>query len=167
MIKIIFLDIDGVIATPKTIVDGTWGLTPSKQKLLGKILSVTDAKIVLTSSWRYNTLEITKDYMLSKGFLFNNQMIGVTIRGYQHIEKGYPMSIPRGVEIKQWIDNNICRNQGTGPYNRMMVGVDYNYVILDDDTDMLLEHAPRFLQCDGMIGLTNELANKAILILNT
>ena len=57
MQNIIFLDIDGVIATPETIINGNWDLTPSKQELLKTIIDKTDAKIVLTSSWRYNIYE--------------------------------------------------------------------------------------------------------------
>ena len=61
MEKIIFLDIDGVLATPEYLKDGQWALNPDKQKLLGEILAETDAKIVLSSSWRYATLEKTKE----------------------------------------------------------------------------------------------------------
>ena len=60
MKKIIFLDIDGVLATPEYLKDGLWALNPDKQEMLGKILSETNADIVLSSSWRQNTLEETK-----------------------------------------------------------------------------------------------------------
>lgn len=63
--KIIFLDIDGVLATPEYLKDGLWGLHPEKQKLLGEILSQTDAQIVLSSSWRLPNLYDTKK---AKGF---------------------------------------------------------------------------------------------------
>jgi aryl-phospho-beta-D-glucosidase BglC (GH1 family) len=47
-----------------------WGLTPEKQDLLGMIIEKTDAKIVLSSSWRKHTLESTIEHMKEKGFRF-------------------------------------------------------------------------------------------------
>jgi hypothetical protein len=166
MKNLIFLDIDGVIATPECLEDGMWGLVESKQELLGKIIESTDAKIVLSSSWRLHTVEDTVAYMNKKGFRFSDRIIGVTIRGYHYIQKGFPMSICRGVEIKQWIDNNIHRENGQGAFVRKKIQVDYNYVILDDDTDMLLEQQRHFVQCDPKTGLTNYEVEKAISILN-
>ena len=43
--RFIFLDIDGVIATPNTLEDGMWGLTPEKQDLLGMIIEKTGDKL--------------------------------------------------------------------------------------------------------------------------
>lgn len=165
MQKIIFLDIDGVLATPDYLKDGCWALNPEKQKLLGEILSWTEAKIVLSSSWRKHTLEDTKAYMKKEGFLFTDEIIGVTIRAYHYIEKGIHLSIPRGVEIKQWIDTNIHSNNGKD-WSRKKLRVDYNYLILDDDNDMLLEHKNNFIRTDGMIGLTSEDVVKSVAILN-
>ena len=168
MDKIIFLDIDGVISTLRSITDdGGWGLTVDCQDRLGVIIAATKAQIVLTSSWRLSTVSDTRGYMASCGFRFCDDIIGVTIRGYHYIQKGFPMSIPRGVEIKQWIDNNIHRNNGTGEFKRKKLGVDYNYVILDDDSDMLYEHRNRFIHCDSLIGLTDDEVIKAIEILNS
>lgn len=167
MEKIIFLDIDGVLATPEYLKDGQWALNPEKQKLLGKILDQTGAKIVLSSSWRYSTLEKTKEHMESEGFLFNDKLIGVTIRAYNYLEKGSKihLSIPRGVEIKQWIDTHIHSKNGKN-WERKKLGKDFTYVILDDDSDMLLEHKDNFIQCDSIEGLTLEQANKAIDVLS-
>jgi len=167
MKKIIFLDIDGVLATPDFLKDGQWALNPEKQELLGKVLLETDAEIVLSSSWRYSTLEETKKHMESEGFLFNNKLIGVTIRAYQWLEKGtgIHLSIPRGVEIKQWLDTHIHSNNGKD-WERKKLGKDFNYIILDDDSDMLLEHKDNFIRTDGNIGLTIENVKEAIKILN-
>jgi hypothetical protein len=166
MQKIIFLDIDGVIATPEFVKDGMWALNPNKQKLLGEILEKTNAQIVLSSSWRKHTLKDTITFMENEGFLFCNKLIGVTIRAYHYIERGIHLSIPRGVEIKQWLDTNTHSNNGKN-YKRKILGVDYQYVILDDDSDMLLEHKDNFIKTDSLIGLTQEDVEKAIEILNT
>ena len=168
MKKIIFLDIDGVLATPEYLKHGQWALNPEKQKMLGRILSETDAEIVLSSSWRHNSLEDTKEFMDKEGFLFVDKLVGVTIRAYQYLERGtgVHLSIPRGVEIKQWIDTNIHSNNGKD-WQRKKLNVEYTYVILDDDSDMLLEHKNNFIRTESSIGLTDEDVEKAIAILNS
>lgn len=167
MEKIIFLDIDGVLATPEYLKDGQWALNPEKQKLLGEILAKTDAKIVLSSSWRYSTLEKTKEHMESEGFLFNDKLIGITIRAYQYLkrETRIHLSIPRGVEIKQWIDTHIHSDNGRN-WERKKLGKDFTYVILDDDYDMLLEHKDNFIRTNSEIGLTDDDVMGAVAILN-
>lgn len=167
MRKIIFLDIDGVIATYDTVVDCTWGLSPDKQTMLGIILNSTGAEIVLSSSWRLNTVEETREYMTGQGFLFSDKIVGVTIRAYKYISSDYKidLSIPRGVEIQQWIDTHIHSDNGKN-WERKKLGVDYNYVILDDDTDMLLNQAKYFINTDAMKGMSSRDMRKAIKILN-
>lgn len=167
MIKIIFLDIDGVIATPESLHDGLWGLVDANQELLGVILEKTNASIVLSSSWRLGNVEDTKDYMTKKGFLFSDKIIGVTIRASQYIDrsKKIHLSIPRGVEIQQWIDTNIHSNNGKD-FKRKNIGVDYQYVILDDDNDMLFTQRNNFVRTKSLIGLTGFDVHNAINILN-
>ncbi len=178
----VFLDIDGVLATPDYLKDGVWALNPEKQKLLGMILEVTGAKIVLTTSWRKSTLEDSIEYMKDEGFMFCDKIVGVTIRGYHFLQKGTNLNIPRGVEIKQWLDTHavypwqaypelseefkIYNDEGRFIKMRSnRIGVDFNYVIIDDDIDMLLEQSKRFICCDSIIGLTVEQAQQAIEIL--
>ena len=181
--RFIFLDIDGVIATPKTVEHGMWGLTPEKQDLLGMIIEKTGAKIVLSSSWRKHTLESTIEHMKEHGFRFCDEIIGITIRAYHYIEKGIHLSIPRGVEIKQWLDTHAIYPwyaypeykekyeilNEDGSFKKMRsnkLGTDFTYVILDDDSDMLYEQSKYFICCDSMEGLTLEQANKAIELLS-
>jgi len=181
--RFIFLDIDGVIAVPNKLEDGCeWGLNPEKQDLLGMILEKTNAKIVLSSSWRKHTLEDTVKYMEKEGFRFCDKIIGITIRAYHYVEKGIHLSIPRGVEIKQWLDTNVicpwCAYpeqkekyqifDKDGSFKKMRsnrLETDFTYVILDDDSDMLYDQSKYFIHCDSMEGLTLEQANKAIEIL--
>lgn len=165
MKKILFLDIDGVLSIPDFNIG--WELNISKQKLLGKIIEKTNCDIVLSSSWRKNTLEETKNYMTLKGFLFSDKIIGITIRAYHYIDtkEKIHLSIPRGVEIKQWLDTNIHSNNGKD-FNRLKLGVDFTYCILDDDSDMLLEHRNNFIKTNGSNGLTQKDVDKTIVILN-
>lgn len=181
--RFIFLDIDGVIATPKTVEHGMWALTPEKQDLLGMIIEKTGAKIVLSSSWRKHTIEDTIEHMKEHGFRFCDEIIGITIRAYHYLQKGVHLSIPRGVEIKQWLDTHAvypwyAYPEDKGKYEilnedgsfKMMrsnkLGTDFTYVILDDDSDMLFEQSKYFIRCDSMEGLTLEQANKAIEVLS-
>ena len=168
MDKYIFLDIDGVLATPKSIegVGGEWKIEDEKQELLKHIIDSTGAKIVLSSSWRKWDLETTIEFMKEKGFWFSDLIIGVTIRAYQYLDrtKKIHLSIPRGVEIKQWIDANIHSDNGKN-YNRKRLGVDYKYLILDDENDMLLEHKDYFVKTHPTKGLTSEDVKKGNRIL--
>ncbi len=168
MDKYLFLDIDGVIAVESELDEsGMWALSLKKQMLLGEIIDKTGCIIVLSSSWRFNTLEKTQSHMTENGFLFTDKLIGITIRAYQWLEKGTKihLSIPRGVEIKQWMDTHIHSDNGKN-WNKKKLGVDYTYVILDDDSDMLLEHKDNFIQTDSTYGLSENDVKKAISILN-
>jgi hypothetical protein len=169
MEKYIFLDIDGVLATPKSIegVGGEWKIEDEKQELLKRIIDSTGAKIVLSSSWRKWDLETTIEFMKQEGFWFYDLIIGVTIRAYQYIDrtKKIHLSIPRGVEIYQWIDTNIHSDNGKN-WERKKLGLDYQYVILDDDCDMLYVQRNNFVNTNSTLGLTKDESNKAIEILN-
>lgn len=167
MEKIMFLDIDGVIATNESVVGGQWALVNARQVQLRKIIDATGCKIVLSSSWRKWDLETTRQFMKEEGFWFWDLIIGITIRAYQYLDrtKKIHLSIPRGVEIKQWIDANIDSQNGKN-YNRKKLGKDYQYVIIDDETDMLYEHRNNFVNTKTHKGLTTKDAEKAILILN-
>lgn len=105
--------------------------------------------------------------MKQEGFRFCDKIIGVTIRAYHYLDpnKKIHLSIPRGVEIKQWIDTNVHSDNGKN-WERKKIGVDYTYVILDDDSDMLLEQKDYFIRTCGDIGLTPSDVKTAIQILN-
>ena len=164
-IKVIFLDFDGVITTLKS----GWSIDPEKIKLLNKIIEATDAKIVVSSSWRRGTLEGTIEELSggvdcngnSKAFPFCDKIIGITARigGFRYNDEinedgRKPMvDIPRGVEIQDWLDNT-----------------DYDvesYVILDDDSDMLYWQKDNFVKTNTYLGLDDIGVDKAIDILGT
>jgi len=170
MEKYIFLDIDGVLATPKSVegVGGIWKIEDEKQEFLKHIIDSTGAKIVLSSSWRKLDLESTKEYMKENGFWFADLIVGVTIRAYNYLDrtKKIHLSIPRGVEIQQWIDANIHSDNGKN-WERKELGKDYQYVILDDSSDMLYTQRNNFVHTSSINGLTKEDCENAIRILNT
>lgn len=166
--NIIFLDVDGVVSTAKS----KYALDKEKVDLLGKIIDATDAKIVISSSWRMHTLEKTIEYLstidehrVPFAFPYCDRIIGITIRAYHYVTQGIHLSIPRGVEIKQWIDTNIHSDNGKN-WSRKSLGSDFNYVILDDDCDMLLEQKDNFVNTDSYLGLQDKDVELAIEILN-
>lgn len=168
MQKIIFLDFDGVITTMAS----RYKLDRYKCDLLQQIIDRTGAKIVVSSSWRSGSEEETiSDLKEVSTFLkpfvpsWVDEIVGVTIRVYAYIKKGVHLGIPRGVEIKQWIDTHLHRDE-EGHYQRKKVGEDFQYIILDDDSDMLLEHADHFIHTDTYLGLSQDDAIRAVCILN-
>ena len=132
--KIIFLDIDGVLNTYSTICEGVnW--EPSLVKILKRIITETGVKIVLSSTWR----KIDRYCNIIK----NDMKI-------DYIDKTPELWQKRGIEIQEWLDKNPNVEK---------------FIILDDDSDMV--HLMSYLlQTDGEFGLTNEIADKAIKILN-
>jgi len=133
--KIIFLDIDGVLnnySTPGECL--CW--ESSLVKILKRVIRETGAEIVLSSTWRKIERHcdiITDDMQIN--------YIGRTPSLYKK----------RGIEIQAWLDDNP--------------GVE-KFIILDDDSDMV-HLIPHLLQTDGEFGLTNEIADEAIEILNS
>ena len=161
--KVIFLDFDGVITT----LESGWNLCPKKMQLLGEIIEKTDARIVISSSWRRNTLEDTIKFISGEAlhskknpFPYCDKVIGITDRMYafswndkinENTGKRPTFLIPRGVEIQHYLNLNKNISQ---------------YVILDDCCDMLYIHKDNFVETDPYNGLSEEDVEKAIEILN-
>lgn len=173
--KIIFLDVDGVLCIPPYV-----GFNKSCMDNLMFILEQTDAKVVISSSWRMGDLEKTRVLFPER---LQPYIIGETIRGYRETVKGSSLPICRGNEIKHWLDRHvvypwhacpeldelyIIRNED-GTFQKMNsndLNKDYSYVILDDDNDMLYQQKDNFVLVKHKIGLTMKDAEKAVLILN-
>jgi hypothetical protein len=165
MDRYVFLDIDGVVATFRMANKIRWDLNPICQNYLGKIIEETGAKLVITSSWRMKNVEKTKELLEQKGFRYCSSIVGVTIRAKNFLKPDSRLTIPmpQGIEVKHYI-NELVRFQST-PFREFELGVDYNYVILDDNDDMLLEQANHFVCIDCITGLTEQTAQMAIEIL--
>lgn len=148
--KIIFLDLDGVL-------DGGWSkynLDPNKIQKLEEIIKATDAKIVVSSSWSVGCKD-GKDFVerifgpwarltgkANKNSIFIESIIDVT----DH------MGRERGDEIQRWLDTHE--------------GEVENYLILDDDSDMLDEQLFNFVQTDGFYGMSDRTVDLSIKVLN-
>ena len=149
MKKILFLDIDGVLAGlewfEKCYKEGKTGVDFLDPKLVQK-LNKLDCEVVISSSWGCDNGQTWKKLRL-KGF--NLKVIGYI----EHYEIGHDW-IVRGNSIKKWLNDN-CKN------------IDYQYAILDDDGDMLLEQKDHFVQTNPEIGVTDEHIERIQNILNS
>jgi hypothetical protein len=171
-VKIIFLDIDGVLNSElwyrKRYLDRKNGFTKSTKRenyreheltefdddcvaLLSSIVVETEAKIVISSTWRgSHSIEELQSLLDEKGFC--GEIIGVTPKYSYTDEDGHYQSVPRGQEILGWIKKNK--------------EIIEDYVILDDDSDMLYNQRSHFFYVDRYCGITSNLAYKIIRRLN-
>lgn len=149
--KIIFLDFDGVITIPPK-----WRFNNAKIKYIKKIVDETNAKIVVSSSWRMKTIDETIErikkwnYKHTKSKLFDwfiNNLYDVTPWDSDSKYSG----TGRGGKIQTWLDDHS--------------DVD-NYVIIDDDSDMLDSQLYHFVETNYEDGITEVEAHRAIKILN-
>jgi hypothetical protein len=170
--KIIFLDIDGVLnhelwykyeqeQRKGVPIDNksdydisqfcTWSVG-----LLNGLTNDTGAKIVLSSSWRKGkSLDDIKTLFEKVGI--TGEVIGLTPCLYFTGLEGYGYSVPRGCEIKAWLETN------KDILDDKMSKV--KYVILDDDSDMLYWQRDKFLWVDPYAGITRNTVYKAKMIL--
>lgn len=191
--KVIFLDIDGVLNLRNRTRD-RFGSFFNKRFVdnLKRIIDFTDAKIVISSSWRMDGLaqmqamwnkrelpgeviDVTCSITLQRGMIRPNKQISP-----QALSEYPGYSIPRGCEIAYWLSQhgkfqriNWCKDEQIKCVEKAIVK---NYVILDDDSDMLLEQREHFVKTSNQwdspelhqdYGLTEEAAAKAITILMT
>ena len=145
--KIIFLDIDGVIKTKHSLRSAFIKyrklvpdiLDERAVNNLNRLVKETDAKIVITSTWRYgNTAEDLQQVLAKHGV--TGEVIGMTPELGQMENHSFD-KITRGHEIQEWL-------------NLYKVPVDY--VILDDDTNILPQQINRFVKCDNENGFADE-----------
>lgn len=160
--KVIFLDIDGVLNVYCQSRD-KWGCLFHQHLVenLRWIIEKTGAKIVISSTWRYDGLEVMKQMWLDRGL--PGDVIDITPSTQDVVENSdiefYDL-VDRGHEIKLWLDNN---------------SVD-NWCIIDDDNDFLPNQMDNFVRtsnnedhpdCVDMgYGLTKICAERVVEILN-
>lgn len=123
---------------------------PLACRRLAWIIAATNAKIVISSTWRMNGL--SEMQAMWKHRELAGEVIDVTPI---HINRGRDLSfserLERGHEIKEWLSEHPEVE---------------SYVIFDDHNDMLPEQMANFIQTDEVYGITLKDAEKAIQILN-
>lgn len=168
--KLIFLDIDGVLNNELFYSTSEYqskkGKATTKEEfklqqfdprcvsLLNHITDKTKAKIVISSSWRSDP--DIKDILKKVGI--TGEIIGVTPHLAFKSSVEYKYSVPRGCEIKAWLELN--KEKLGNKMSRI------KYVILDDDSDMLYWQKTNYFLVDGYSGLTSNLAYRVINFLN-
>ena len=152
MMKVLFLDIDGVLnhdyfyshLSEIKLAHNNYPYTefdPKCVEELNRILDSTNAKLVVSSSWRVESN--LQDIFTQVGI--KHKIYGITPIYWDDKER------TRGEEIEEYLNNN---------------NVD-TYCILDDVKDFTDEQMNNFVLCKSYdMGLTKKLADKAIEILN-
>ena len=146
--SVIFLDFDGVLnteqhqarlATEGKPTKDAWGplFDPRAVENLRRIIDVTDARIVVTSSWRFahrlGSLRMMWTARELPGEILDTLVCGATY-------------ISRGEEIECWLERNDCPD----------------YVIIDDLDDFLPSQRLRYVEINPIVGITEADAQKAI-----
>lgn len=162
MRRIIFLDIDGVLASygflaSRTIEDyeklpGRGFVEPAKVQLLNQLKG---AEVVISSSWGYDHGK-TEQTLVANGLEL--PIIGYTRRLTNQFEWAC-----RGNEIEDWLITNISGSVRTkfGHDEK-----DFSYVIFDDDSDFLLGQHSHLIITNGSEALTQAHVDKAKSILS-
>ncbi len=167
--KVIFLDIDGVLNSEEYF--KRWHEENLGQKghdhyvdeiavdRLMDLIQKTGCYIILSSSWRRHNLPDTILYLSEHRSLDRIQpyLIGITPRLWQY--RG------RGDEIKRLM------NEWSDWVKRGLISEKFkddkinNYVILDDDSDMLDEQKEHFIHTKWAVGLQDSDVEKCLNIL--
>jgi hypothetical protein len=158
--KIIFLDIDGVLNSEKAYRSGECNYTKWNwengtedhhqsfcswsKELLNKLIEETDAKIVISSTWRSSGIEFMRKVWELEGM--HGEIIGIT-PNFRGDINGY--NIPRGCEIEHYLEhdlkfNHINWDKDTQQQYMDRSGIE-NYIIIDDDSDMLYGQRNHFV----------------------
>lgn len=141
-LKVVFLDIDGVLITRKTCKMG-YGIVERKcVDALNQLIEQTKAVIVLSSCWRVGrTIDECKELLSNwgvKGELLGRTYCSETLR-------------TRGEEIKHFIK----------AFNHLIE----SFAIIDDDSDMD-EYLPYLVKTNMVTGFTEKHIPKVINLLN-
>lgn len=159
--KIIFLDIDGVLnnadyyrgknlATHQNEISH---FDSNNIHALNRIIDNTKAEIVLSSAWRLlKSIEEINELFNLVGI--KGKVIDVTES--LHYKNTYELA-PRGLEIFKWIRD----------YHKTLKGGLENYIIIDDEDDILDIQEKHFLQIDDRVGLSEKDADLVIEFLNS
>ena len=170
--KFLFLDIDGVLNTwrynRQLLSDGVIGFDdngflfdPKAVKNLRYIIESTSAKIVISSTWRFDGLQAMSKLWNDRNL--PGKLVGITphltIAQIENLDTNevyqkHP-SGSRGMEIDEWLRLNTDN-----------ILEPYTYAIIDDEDDFLLCQAEHIAFTNPEMGITRETADRVIEILN-
>jgi hypothetical protein len=156
--KIIFLDIDGVLNCEEAYRSGACEYTEWiwedgrkdhyqrfcswSKDLLNNLIDETGAKIVISSTWRHSGIEFMRKVWEMEEM--SGEIIGITPS-----MRTEGIHIPRGMEIEYYLKEDLkfshisWDKESQRDYMKKS-GVD-NYIIIDDDSDMLYKQRNHFV----------------------
>lgn len=190
--KVIFLDFDGVINSQKfyhkrhrMLMSGElthkqmavdypfWDFCPELVNNLNKIVKLTGAKVVVSSTWRKGRRLGDLQAILNM-IGFKGEVIDKTPELSFRIptDDTYTNStVPRGCEIDRWLQDNGNFQRINWSKDKQLEYLEKskvkNYIILDDDSDMLYKQREHFIKTNTYSGLGDFETALAIKILNT
>lgn len=167
--KIIFLDFDGVLNTEYhqrllqykgKVWQDKHGVCfdPKAVKQLQTIVEMTHADIVIASSWKYLGLEAMQEMWQDRQLTgrvidITPSVVSDSLLLSADLEQTSPAALHcKGAEIASWLNDNGMKNA--------------SYVIIDDEYVIMESQLPHFILTNPYDGLTEELAMRAINILN-
>lgn len=164
--NVIFLDFDGVLNTENYICcriyageklsDGFGHLfDPLAMCFLESLLKKTDAKIVVSSSWRLSGIKWMRELWKTRGYY--GEIADVT---FSKTTTWYA----KQKKILEKKSERITRGDEIYAYLKTHPGIK-NYVILDDDTDMLPEQEDHWVITNQMYGFDCRSYERALEIL--
>lgn len=146
--RIVFLDIDGVLNDPGCYDPRATSnrILPACVARLNRVLEATDARIVLSSAWRYMLIGramslIGFEYLLRTHGVMSGRLVGRTCADEDVKERGW--------QIHEW--RKVHDHRG-------------RYVVIDD-MDAHISKLHPFVHVDGAVGLTDADADAAIRLL--
>lgn len=148
---LIFLDCDGVLNNHTQQPNGFCGVTRRCANQFNRVLKATDAKLVISSAWRYMvhagsmTLRGFEHLLCTHGIDAHDRVIGITPRDEDR--EGWT----RGEQIRHWLNEH---------------GDGRRYVVIDDLANVGIKEAGHpFVQTMGSLGLNRCDADLAIRLL--
>lgn len=149
MQKVLFLDIDGVVLSGEELwkpENNNRYLPPAKIALVKEVCDRTGAIIVVSSTWRFS--DDTHPRLLALGLPVHTDWC----TPYGGKVGSIYLGDRRGGEIAAWLHAHpevSC------------------YAIVDDDSDMLAEQLPRFVQTPFVTGIDRPHVERLVAILNS
>lgn len=151
---IIFLDIDGVLNNMPLLHNKVPmvknqnhednQLCQTLIKRLNQLIEDINAKVVLSSAWRIIYDKETMNEILKRN--------GATFEIMDYTDS---LPYERGTEISKWLRDNIDKHYDF-----------YKYIIIDDESDMLLNQRDHFFQTDPQVGLSQTTCYKITRFVN-
>ena len=171
MKKVIFLDVDGVLNSSRTLYEDI-SLEDDLISNLKELVDKTGAKIILSSSWRLSTEAIAT--LMDKLDKFGLAISGMTCDGVDldWLEKYEFDATKKYLDTKfDWDENRqikITHDRGAEIFKWLHDHDDCAYVILDDDIEDIKPYFSEsvIVKMPYKTGLTKEDVKKAIQILN-